>query len=98
MTSNEYDPAAPGTVSPPAVTTASARGAAVRPHYSARRAICGAWWAVLTVLAGGGAVVSLFEGHFLQFLAGAAFAGLAGWYDYRVWTLRAKWLMFLIIF
>jgi hypothetical protein len=70
----------------------------LRPHYSVRRVLCGAWWALGTLLFGISALISLFGGHFLQFLGAAALAGLVGWYDYRVWTFKAKWLMFLIIF
>jgi hypothetical protein len=70
----------------------------LRPRYSVRRVLCGVWWALGTLLCGISALVSLFGGHFLQFLGAAAIAGLVGWYDYRVWTFKAKWLMFLIIF
>jgi hypothetical protein len=71
---------------------------AVRPPYSARRVLCGIWWGLGTVLCAISALISLTEGHFLQFLGAAAITALIGWYDYRVWTFRAKWLMFLIIF
>jgi hypothetical protein len=70
----------------------------LRPRYSARRVLCGAWWALGTLLFAISALISLFGGHFLQFLGAMAIAGLVGWYDYRVWTFKTKWLMFLIIF
>ncbi len=69
-----------------------------RPSYSVRRVLCGLWWALGTALCTISALISLFGGHFLQFLGAAAIAGLIGWYDYRIWTFKAKWLMFLIIF
>lgn len=69
-----------------------------RPRYSARRLLCGIWWALGTAICAISAVISLFGGHFLQFLGAGAIAGLIGWYDYRIWTFKAKWLMFLIIF
>jgi hypothetical protein len=69
-----------------------------RPSYSSRRLLCGIWWALGTAIFAISAVISLFGGHFLQFLGAGAMAGLIGWYDYRIWTFKAKWLMFLIIF
>jgi hypothetical protein len=72
--------------------------ASPRPRYSVRRVLCGVWWALGTLLFAISALVSLFGGHFLQFIGATAIAGLVGWYDYRVWTFKAKWLMFLIIF
>lgn len=74
------------------------QGNLARPRYTTRRLLCGIWWALGTAICGISAIVSLFAGHFLQFLGAAAIAGLIGWYDYRIWTFKAKWLMFLIIF
>jgi hypothetical protein len=74
------------------------RATVSRPRYSTRRLLCGIWWALGTAICGISALISLFGGHFLQFIGAAAIAGLIGWYDYRIWTFRAKWLMFLIIF
>ena|SRR5258708_7518305 len=99
--------AQPGTAAPAAAAQSPGRNAKeerdtgqtlLRPRYSVRRVLCGVWWALGTLLCGISALVSLFGGHFLQFLGAAALAGLMGWYDYRVWTFKAKWLMFLIIF
>ena len=74
------------------------RGTLTRPRYSTRRLLCGIWWALGTAICAISALISLFGGHFLQFLGAAAITGLIGWYDYRIWTFKAKWLMFLIIF
>lgn len=73
-------------------------GTLSRPHYSTRRILCGIWWALGTAICTISALISLFGGHFLQFLGAGAIAGLIGWYDYRIWTFKAKWLMFLIVF
>ena len=73
-------------------------GTLSRPRYSARRVLCGIWWALGTAICAISALISLFGGHFPQFLGAGAIAGLIGWYDYRIWTFKAKWLMFLIIF
>lgn len=69
-----------------------------RPRYSVRRVICGIYWAIGTVICVVSAFINLFGGKFLAFLAAAAIGALVGWYDYRIWSFRAKWLMFLIIF
>ena len=69
-----------------------------RPRYTTRRLLCGIWGALGTAICGISALISLFGGHFLQFLGAAAITVLIGRYDYRIWTFKAKWLMFLIIF
>ena len=69
-----------------------------RPRYTTRRLLCGIWWALGTAICGISSFISLFGGHFLQFLGAALITALIGWYDYRIWTFKAKWLMFLIIF
>lgn len=74
------------------------QGTLGKPRYSTRRVLCGIWWALGTAICAISALISLFGGHFLQFLGAGAIAGLIGWYDYRIWTFKAKWLMFLIIF
>ena len=66
--------------------------------YSARRVVCGLWWGLGTILGAISALIGLTDSHFLQFLGAAAITALIGWYDYRIWTFKAKWLMFLIIF
>jgi hypothetical protein len=76
----------------------AASGSLNRPRYTTRRLLCGIWWALGTAICGISALISLFGGHFLQFLGAAAITALIGWYDYRIWTFKAKWLTFLIIF
>ena len=61
-----------------------------RRRMSVYRILCGLSWAVLTVfvLAGGIAelTVSNVGGAVLCFVIAAG----AGWYDYRIWTLKAR--------
>ncbi|MGH3068335.1 MAG: hypothetical protein ACRDMI_07075 [Streptosporangiaceae bacterium] len=68
------------------------------PRMTGWRAVCGICWGLWTLLFGVGAVVSLFQGSLGSFLLAAALAGLAGWYDYRIWTLKARRLTLFIIF
>jgi len=62
---------------------------------SVRRIICGIIWAVLTVILGAGGVAELTidntGGAVLCFVLAVG----TGWYDVRVWTLRARrlWLV-----
>jgi hypothetical protein len=66
------------------------------PRMTVFRVICGLVWGVLAIGFVFGAVYNLVHPNIVQFVFGAAFAGLAGWYDYRIWTLKARRL-FLII-
>jgi hypothetical protein len=68
------------------------------PRMTGWRVTCGICWAFWTLLFAISALVSLFHGGFGTFLAGGILAGLAGWYDYRIWTLRARRLTLFIIF
>jgi Fe2+ transport system protein B len=68
------------------------------PRMTGWRIICGICWAFWTLLFSIGALVSLAHGGFGSFLVGGILAGLAGWYDYRIWTLRARRLTLFIIF
>jgi hypothetical protein len=68
------------------------------PHMSGWRIICGICWAFWTLLFGISALVSLAHGSFGAFLIGGILAGLAGWYDFRIWTLKARRLTLFIIF
>lgn len=68
------------------------------PHMTGWRITCGICWAVWTLLFGIGALVALSQGGFGTFLVGGILAGLAGWYDYRIWTLKARRLTLFIIF
>jgi hypothetical protein len=66
------------------------------PRMTVYRAICGIFWAVVAVGFTAGAVYNLVHPNVVQVVFGLAIAGLAGWYDYRIWTLKARRL-FLII-
>lgn len=66
------------------------------PRMTVFRAICGVIWGAIAILFGIGAIYNLVELNFVQLLFGAAISGFAGWYDYRIWTLKARRL-FLII-
>jgi membrane associated rhomboid family serine protease len=66
------------------------------PRMTVFRVICGIVWGVLAVGFAFGAVYNLVHPNIVQALFGVVFAGLAGWYDYRIWTLKARRL-FLII-
>ena len=68
------------------------------PRMSGWRITCGICWAFWTLLFGIGALMSLSHGGFGSFLIGSILAGLAGWYDYRIWTLKARRLTLFIIF
>lgn len=68
------------------------------PRMTGWRVICGICWAAWTLLFSIGAFVSLAHGGFGSFLVGGILAGLSGWYDYRIWTLRARRLTLFIIF
>ncbi len=100
MTSDAQDTyqASHNTRQPASAPMASQHSPASRPRYSARRVVCGLWWGLGTVLGAISALINLTGSHFLQFLGAAAITALIGWYDYRIWTFKAKWLMFLIIF
>jgi hypothetical protein len=60
------------------------------------RISCGVIWAVIAVICGAGGVGELTIGNALA--AGMCFLFAAGsaWYDFRVWTVRAKLLMLII--
>lgn len=68
------------------------------PHMTGWRITCGICWAFWTLLFGIGALVALSHGGFGTFLVAGILAGLAGWYDYRIWTLKARRLTLFIIF
>ncbi len=67
-------------------------------RYGAKRVACGIWWAFITLLCAISLISSLAGGAIGSAFGALAVGALAGWYDWRIWTLRAKWLMFLIIF
>jgi hypothetical protein len=68
------------------------------PRMTPYRVVCGICWAVWTLLFGVSALVSLSQGGIATFFIAAALAGLAGWYDFRIWTLKARRLTLFIIF
>jgi hypothetical protein len=66
------------------------------PRMTVTRVICGIVWGAVTVGFGAGAIYNLVHPDLGQALTGAAISALAGWYDYRIWTLRARRLLFII--
>jgi hypothetical protein len=68
------------------------------PRMTPYRVVCGICWAVWTLLFGVSALVSLSQGGIGTFFIAGALAGLAGWYDFRIWTLKARRLTLFIIF
>lgn len=100
------DPAIPAPYSPgsTAERLAYERGQkdAVRrlttPRMTGWRITCGICWALWTLLFTISALVSLAHASFGTFFLAGVLAGLAGWYDYRIWTLKARRLTLFIIF
>jgi hypothetical protein len=76
------------------------RVAAAAPRYrmSAWRVACGICWGMWTLLFGVGAIAALAGGQVGTFLGGAVLGGLSAWYDYRIWTCKARRLTLFIIF
>jgi hypothetical protein len=68
------------------------------PRMTGWRITCGICWAFWSLLFGIGALVGLSHGDFGTFLVGGILAGLTGWYDYRIWALKARRLTLFIIF
>jgi len=68
------------------------------PRMTGWRIACGICWAFWTLLFTIGAFASLAQGNVGSFLLAAALAGLTGWYDYRIWALKARRLTLFIIF
>ena len=68
------------------------------PRMTGWRVTCGICWALWAVLFTVSALVSLVHASFGTFLLAGVLAGLAGWYDYRIWTLKARRLTLFIIF
>jgi hypothetical protein len=82
----------------PATGTGTAAGATARYRMTAWRAACGVCWAGWTVVLAVAAVITVASGNIAGFLACAVLAGLAGWYDYRIWSCQARRLTLFIIF
>jgi hypothetical protein len=66
------------------------------PRMTAWRVICGILWAVISLGFGIGAIYNIVNADWGEFAFGAVISGLAGWYDYRIWTLKARRLWFII--
>ncbi len=84
-TATPLSPAAPG---PTAVRL---------PYSHTRRVGYGLLWAAWTLALTIAGFAGLFGGHILSGLFALVLAVIAGRYDYRIWTWRARRLLFLII-
>lgn len=67
------------------------------PYSYGKRTGYGLVWAGWTLLLTIAGFAGLFGGHILSGLFALALAALAGRYDYRIWTWRARRLLFFII-
>jgi hypothetical protein len=84
----------PGVPSPPPHGPAAGQ----RQSYGhGRRTFYGLLWLAWTVLLATAGFAGLAAGQVLGGLLALVLAGLAGRYDYRIWTWRARRLVFLII-
>jgi hypothetical protein len=67
-----------------------------RQRMSASRIVCGITWGAIAAVTGAGGVaeltIGIVGGAVLCFVIAAA----AGWYDYRVWTSRARRLWIIL--
>ena len=63
------------------------------PRMSGYRIICGITWAVIAVGLGAGGVAELTIDQIGGAVVCLAIAVPAGWYDYRIWTLKARRLL-----
>lgn len=68
------------------------------PRMTGYRIACGICWAFWTLLFTIGAFASFGAGSAGTGLLALILAGLAGWYDYRIWALKARRLTFFLIF
>jgi len=66
------------------------------PRMTGYRIFCGIFWGVVAVAFGIGAIANLVHPDLGEALIGLVIALLAGWYDYRIWTLQARRLWFFI--
>ncbi len=62
------------------------------------RIACGIIWAVIAVILAAGAVGELTIGNGAAAVMCFVFAAGSAWYDFRVWTLRARLLVLIIGF
>lgn len=84
-------------VVPPSAQQIPAGAAQRLPYSHGRRAGYGSLWAAWTLLLTIAGFSGLFSGQILTGLFALVLAVLAGRYDYRIWTWRARRLLFLII-
>jgi hypothetical protein len=78
------------------ILTKSSLPPELAPRMTGFRVICGLIWAVLAIGVGAGGVAELTIGQVGGAVLCFVIAIPAGWYDYRIWTLKARRL-FLII-
>ena len=67
------------------------------PYSHGKRAGYGLLWAAWTAVLTIGGFAEVFGGQILGGLFALVLAALAGRYDYRIWTWRARRLLFLIV-
>jgi hypothetical protein len=76
--------------------TKSEMPAGPAPRMSGYRILCGIVWAVFTIIVGVGGVLELTISNTGGAIVCFVFAVPAAWYDYRIWTLKARRLLLLI--
>jgi len=84
-------PAFPPPVYPPPDQYAPRR----RRAFSIVRIACGALWAAFTIILAAGTVMEWLTGLHAASIMCFVFAVGCGWYDYRIWTFKARRLWFL---
>lgn len=62
--------------------------------YSVVRIVCGALWAAFTIILAVGTVLEWLTGLHAASIMCLVFAVGCGWYDYRIWTFKARRLWF----
>jgi len=67
------------------------------PRMSGLRIACGILWAVLAVGIGAGGVAELTIGNIGGAVVCLVIAALSAWYDYRIWTRKARMLLLFIV-
>jgi hypothetical protein len=86
--------APPAAAAPPCAQQISARRLPYSPGKRAGYGLLWAAWAAVLTIAG---FTGLFGGQILGGLLALVLAALAGRYDYRIWTWRARRLLFFLI-
>jgi hypothetical protein len=66
------------------------------PRMTVFRGICGVAWGVISVAFALGAIYNIGQHSWGDVILGLLIAVLAGWYDYRIWTLKARRLWLII--